>query len=453
MQDSSPPRAGAGGDIAIVGAGLAGPVAAIYLARRFGRVTVLERRRDPRRDPARVGRSLMVILSDRGWRVLRELGLEPRVRRICVPLAGRCGHLPSGDTVTTPYSRYNTPIWAVERERLHRLLLDAAQAEPGVRLHFELPVRQVDLDRPALLVGEGDSQRWLSYSHIVGCDGVHSVVRAALVSRGARAYVGTLDLAYQEMVLRLPRCDRGLMHYWPAGDALFGAFPLVSSDLFAGSVFFRRQGPAPSYAAAVGGRALAEQFARCFPGLAGAIPDLAAQLETKPICAVRLTRCDRWVHDGSAALIGDACHAMAPFMGQGMNSAFEDVRTMVSCLDRERDWAAAFAEYERTRRADGDAIAEISYEHYRTMSRLPDPRQQAEEAIVQRLVNLMPNRFAPLYERCAFSQESFSSALAEERDLRDLAASIVDRHGLAAATDIPDGRLREWAQVSHRAAV
>lgn len=443
MHDSRTSTPVASSGIVVVGAGLAGPVAAMYLARRFGRVTVLERRSDPRHLPAGQGRSLMVILSERGWRVLRELGLEEAVRRICVPLAARCGHLPDGSTVVTPYSRDGAPIWAVERHRLHRLLLDAAEAQPGVRLHFERPVRAVDLEEPKLLVGAGTSERWIACRHVLGCDGVHSVVRAALVDRGAQERVSTLELAYQEIVLDLPSCDRGLMHYWPAGDALFGAFPLASSPRFAGSVFFRREGPRPSYsyAAAVGGQALARQFAETFPGLAAGIPDLREQLATKPVSAVRLTRCDTWVLGGTAALVGDSCHAMAPFMGQGMNCAFEDVRTLVSCLGREGDWERAFTAYERIRRRDADAITDISYQHYRTMSRLPDPRHEAEEAVARRLVALMPHRFVPLYERCAFSEESYSSALAEERRLRELARRILSRHGSAAA-DLPDAQLR-----------
>lgn len=427
--------------IVVVGAGLAGPVAAIYLARRFGRVAVLERHADTRRIPAGQSRSLTVILSHRGWRVLRELGLEEAVRRICVPLTARCGHLPDGSTVVTPYSRDGAPIWAVERNRLHRLLLDAAEAEPGVDLHFERPVLAVDLEAPALLVRAGTAERWIPCRHIIGCDGVHSVVRAALVEKGAHEQVSTLELAYQEIVLDLPSCDRGLMHYWPAGDALFGAFPLVSSPLFAGSVFFRKDGPRPSYAAAAGGRALARQFADVFPGLAAGIPDLEEQLATKPVSAVRLTRCDTWTSGGRAVLIGDSCHAMAPFMGQGMNCAFEDVRTLVSCLDREGDWQRALTDYQRSRKNDGDAIADISYQHYRTMSRLPDPRQEAEEAVARRLVALMPDRFVPLYERCAFSEESYSSALAEERRLRSQARRIISRYG-STAVDLPDPQIR-----------
>jgi kynurenine 3-monooxygenase len=271
------------------------------------------------------------------------------------------------------------------------------------------------------------------------------VVRAAMTARGVREDVSTLELAYQEINLPLAGLDRRIMHYWPAGDALFGAFPVVSSpDLFAGSVFLRRHGAAPSYAAAAAGLELAGQFAALFPGLAARIPDLAEQLATKPVATVPLVRCDRWTWGGKVALVGDSCHAMAPFMGQGMNCAFEDARTLVSCLDDTADWARALAAYERVRREDGNAIADISYEHYRTMSRLPSEPSDEVAALAGRLSDLFPDRFTSLYERCAFTEEGYASARANDRRLRSFARDLLHEHG-SRLLKIPDSRLREYA--------
>ena len=426
--------------IAVIGAGLVGPVTAMYLARRFGTVTVLEQHGDPRRNAARQGRSLMVILSVRGWRVLRELGLADRVRRFCMPLRARCGHLPGGGTHVTPYSRDGRPIWAVERERLLHVLLDAAEATPGVRIRFRQRIHDIDLDAPAVRLHD----RWLPCQRIVGCDGARSVVRAAMVARGVREHVGTLRLAYQEINLSLA-LDRQTMHYWPTGDALFGAFPTAARDVFAGSVFFRLDGPAPSYASAVTAGELTEQFAATFPELTARIPDLADQLATKPIATIPLVRCDTWVWRDRVALAGDSCHAMAPFMGHGMNCAFEDARTLVGCLDDAGDWTAGLAAYERARKADADAIADISYEHYRTMSRLPDARNDdVTRDLTTRLTGLFPNRFVPLYERCSFTEESYASARENDRLLHELAHDLLRSHGAALLT-VPDSQLREYA--------
>jgi kynurenine 3-monooxygenase len=39
-----------------------------------------------------------------------------------------------------------------------------------------------------------------------------------------------------------------------------------------------------------------------------------------------------------ATLIGDACHAIVPFYGQGMNCAFEDCVELDNCLEEFGDW-------------------------------------------------------------------------------------------------------------------
>jgi kynurenine 3-monooxygenase len=427
--------------IVVVGAGLVGPVAAMYLAGRHGPVTVLERHGDPRDAPARGGRSLTVVLSARGWRVLRELGLEQRVRAISVPLHGRRGHPPGGGTPLTAYSRDGSPIWAVDRARLLGVLLDAADATPGVEIRFGEQVVGVDLDAPAVRVRGAAGERRLRAAHLFGCDGAHSAVRAAMVARGAREHVDTLELAYQEITLELPWCEPENMHYWPAGDALFGAFPTGSAARFTGNVFLRSQGPPPSYAAVAAGLPARDQFAATFPDLARAIPDLAEQLAARPVSNIALVRCDTWVWQGAAALVGDSCHAMAPFMGQGMNCSFEDVRVLAACLDEERTWTAGLAAYERRRKRDADTVAAISLEHYRTMSRLPDRRAEEAAALSRRLSVLFPDRFVPLYERCAFSEESYAEAWGSELRLRRLVHEIQDRHA-GAGDRISDRELR-----------
>ncbi len=433
-------------EVVIVGAGLVGAVAAMYLAPRSGPVTLLEKRADPRRGPGRNGRSITVMLSARGWRVLADLGLEEAVRAISVPLHGRCAHLADGSSHVTPYSRDRRPIWSVERERLHRLLLDAAEATPGVRIRFGQRVHAVDLEEPAVLVEDGAGRRRVSCRRVLGCDGAHSTARGALAARGVRSEVRNLELAYQEIQVPGGWLDRSTMHYWPTGDAMFAAFPMPSGE-FAGSLFMRLDGPAPSYASVANGHELAQVFADRFPEPTAGIPDLAGQLAAKSVSTISLVRCDRWVWRDTFALLGDACHAMAPFMGHGMNCGFEDARTLVDCLDRAGDWTTALAAYEKARTEDADAIAHLSYQHYYTMANPPqDETSHAGGILRKRLGDLFPDRFVPLYEQCAFTEEGYASILRSDRRLDRLVEDLLRRYGtdLVAA---PDSRLRACVPV------
>ncbi|MFI9247547.1 FAD-dependent oxidoreductase [Streptomyces sp. NPDC053086] len=439
MDGNGTDRADGNPETVIVGAGLVGAVTALYLAPRFGPVTLLEKRADPRRKPGGQRRSLVVMLSARGWRALSDLGVADAVRRICVPLHGRCGHLPDGRTRVTPYSRDGEPIWAVERRRLHHILLDAAEATPGVRIRFGQRLRSVDLDEPAVLVEDRHGSHRLTCRRVLGCDGAHSAARAALEARGARAEVRRLDLAYQEIDVPAGRLDPTITHFWPTGKAMFAAHPLPSGKL-SGSLFMRLDGPAPSYAAARGARDLSEMFAAHFPELTGIIPDIAEQLAAKAVSTLTAVRCDRWVWRDTFALLGDSCHAMAPFMGHGMNCGFEDARVLVDCLDASADRAAALAAYEKSRTEDADAISQLSYRHYFTMAN-PPREQTAAEVLRGRLTALFPDRFVPLYERCAFTEDSYASVLRDDRRLDRLVADLLARYGTELAS-APDDRLR-----------
>jgi kynurenine 3-monooxygenase len=426
---------------------MVGPVVAMYMARRFGRVEVIERHPAPTMAAGRGRRSLTVILSARGWRVLRDVRVADTVREICLPLRGRLAHLPKDRSHFTPYSHRNERIWCVERDRLHRLLLDAAQATHGIRIHFGLRVREVDLEAPALMLDRPSGPHALPCRHVLGCDGVQSPLRAALVARGASKQVHRLDLGYKEIdVVATPDgapLARDAFHYWPRGKMLFGAFPNLSGG-FNGSLFMPLDGPGPTFASVVTGDEAGALFEREFPDAMAIVPDLGRQFYDKPVSVITTVRCDRWVWDGTAALVGDSCHAMAPFMGQGMNCGFEDARILDECLDVEGDWAAGLAAYERRRMDDANAIADISQEHYHRLT-APLSGQgapSAEQALADRLCDVFPERFTSLYERCAFSEERYTDALRQDHAMRDLVAALLMAHGEALSAE-PEDRFRQ----------
>src|SRR5690606_27459511 len=111
-------------NITIIGAGLAGSLLAIYLARRGFYVTVYEARGDMRRDPVEAGRSINLALSDRGIAALREVGMDEYMLAEAVPMYGRMIHSPTGDTKLLPYSgREGEYINSVSRSGLNIALM------------------------------------------------------------------------------------------------------------------------------------------------------------------------------------------------------------------------------------------------------------------------------------------------------------------------------------------
>src|SRR3712207_5062733 len=90
--------------VIIIGAGLAGSLLAIYLAKRGIETEVYEARPDMRKTEVGGGRSINLALSDRGIAALREVGMDEYMLREAVPMRGRMVHSVDGNTKLLPYS-------------------------------------------------------------------------------------------------------------------------------------------------------------------------------------------------------------------------------------------------------------------------------------------------------------------------------------------------------------
>ena len=90
--------------ILIIGAGLCGSLLALRMAQRGYKITLVEKRPDLRTVHQDAGRSINLALSDRGLKAMRLVGLEERMREICIPMNGRMLHDSKGNTLFSPYS-------------------------------------------------------------------------------------------------------------------------------------------------------------------------------------------------------------------------------------------------------------------------------------------------------------------------------------------------------------
>jgi salicylate hydroxylase len=89
---------------------------------------------------------------------------------------------------------------------------------------------------------------------------------------------------------------------------------------------------------------------------------------------------------GRVTLLGDACHAMLPFMAQGAAQAIEDGATLAVCLSRidSRDVPHALRRYEALRLPRASRVQGLS-EANKTRFHLPDgAAQQARDAEMAR---------------------------------------------------------------------
>lgn len=424
--------------IIVVGAGPAGTLLSCYLARRGFQVDVYERRPDPRLLDEDESRSINLGLSARGIRALDDLGLMETLRPLVVPMRGRAIHLPGGALPFQPYGAHEGEILhSVLRRDLITTLVDHAEAQPGVRFHFGH--RLVELDREAAavrLVTEEDEEVTAAADAVIGADGVFSRVRAHM-QRGLRAdlHQEFLEWGYKE--LTIPAADDGsprtrleALHVWPGEDALIVAHPNRDNSL-TGTLFlpFERFGEITDPE-----RFLAERF----PDTRELMPYLAKEFAEHPVGHLVSVRTSAWHHRDRVALIGDACHAVYPFYGQGMNSALEDCTVLDRCLgDHPDDLGAAFAAYQRLRKPHTDVLDELSKRNFVELrDRLRSPLHLARKKADLLLARLLPGRWVPLYTMVSHTTIPYGEALdrAERQDA--LLRGAVTAAGVALAATL-----------------
>ncbi len=95
-------------NIAIIGAGLAGSLLAIYLAKKGFKVDVYERRPDMRKHNIDGGRSINLTLSARGIYALKEVELYDDIKKISIQMFGRMIHPLEGELTFQRYGKDDT---------------------------------------------------------------------------------------------------------------------------------------------------------------------------------------------------------------------------------------------------------------------------------------------------------------------------------------------------------
>jgi kynurenine 3-monooxygenase len=403
---------GAAGAVNIVGAGLAGALLALLLARRGRSVILYERRADPRQSQPERGRSINLALAARGMRALELAGTMPRVRPLLIAMRGRMIHERSGASTLHRYGqREHEVIWSVGRADLNRVLIEEAARHPGVSVRFNQLCLGADAAAGRLRIRDQSAARdyEVALEPTIATDGAGSALRASLASAGLlRAREEWLDHDYKELTLSAPAArgilDRQALHIWPRGGFMLIALPNTDGS-FTATLFLARSGPV-SFAALTSSRQLGEFFSREFADVVPLLPDLAAQFAAHPQGQLGTVHCAPWHIGGQLLLLGDAAHAIVPFHGQGMNAALEDCTLVDELLGQQHDWAALFAEVERVRRPNTEAIARMALENYAEMrDAVLDARFVRLRKLALELERRHPERFIPRYSMVMFHPE------------------------------------------------
>jgi kynurenine 3-monooxygenase len=408
--------------VVICGAGLAGSLMVVYLAKRGHPVEVFERRADMRTENISAGKSINLALGTRGLTALDRVGLKEKVEALGIPMPGRMMHDREGRLTFQPYGVGGQANLSVSRRGLNEILMDEAESQSGVPIHFDHKCVDLNLDASEVIFEKKGGKKVARKADlIIGADGAFSAVRGRLQKTDRFTYSQEyISHGYKELTIPPTASgdfaiDPNALHIWPRHDHMMIALPNLDKS-FTCTLFLGFEGSS-SFATLKSEDQILGFFRREFPDAVGLLPTLLEDFQENPTGSLVTVRCAPHHHGNNVLLIGDAAHAVVPFYGQGMQAAFEDCRVFDDVLDEvQGDLKGALPVYSQRRVADANAIADLALGNFMEMrSHVANPaflfRKKAEKA----LHRLMPNTFIPLYAMVSFTNIPYAEAVERAR--------------------------------------
>ena len=311
--------------------------------------------------------------------VLRELGLEAAIRAVGVKPQSydyrdlRTGKMlyqaPLGDEAAR---RYGAPMYNIHRADLVQILFDAVPPE-AKRPNARCVAISQDADGVEVTLQNGETMHG---DALVGCDGIHSTVRAHLRGEEQKHFANILmwrSLIPAERLEGLNLEERG--NYWFGPGRTLITYWVRAKNLY-------------SILASVP----ASEVTRESWDESGDISEMLRSFDdAEPRARKMLEQCqsvfitgmyyrdpvDSW-SNGRITLLGDAAHPMVPFLAAGAGQSIEDAWTFARVLSRRQDdVVGALKEYERRRlprttRIQAGARAVVKLMHETDANRLHD---------------------------------------------------------------------------------
>ena len=333
--------------IAVAGAGIAGLTAVIALAKAGHNVHLFEAA------PAWGDVGAGITLAPNAMRGLDYVGVGEEVVRAGIePTTQHISHWQSGETLLTvdrskTQQQYNAAYVYIHRADLHSILVRAAE-QAGVSIHLNKHLETVDTgsEKGRIVFADGDS---FDADLVIGADGLKSNTRKLFKSQPPHF---TGHIAYRALAPASPAIkaliDQPGMHIGPGKMVV--RYPLRKGDIL-NLVFFTRQAgwEEDGWSIHADIDELKQQFKDWCPAIQTLLSEIKPGTVFKWAINAHKPLEEGWSKDGKVTLIGDAAHAMTPFLGQGAATGIEDAVMLSRALSDADSLQEALQRYETAR--------------------------------------------------------------------------------------------------------
>lgn len=339
----------------IIGCGIAGPAAAVFL-KRAGCDPVIYEAKPGHDDYA----GLFLNVGRNGLRVLQQLGVAEKVRAEGIEM--RVMHFQSGrgKRLGQVGRMEGEPQgYTVKRGFLHKVLREAAERE-RIPVHFgkKLAGVRMDGEKATAVFEDGSTDEG---DVLIGCDGIHSRTRELVLPDAAEPeYTGLISFGGFARGVAVKR-EPGVQQMVFGKKAFFGYLVKEDGEIYWFGNLSWPGAPTRKTLQAIPEAEWRRRLDELYRDDPAPVPDIIRNTEggigVYPIYDM-LTQ-PAW-YRGRAVMIGDAIHAVSPNAGQGASLALEDALVLAKCLRDIDDAERAFARFEALRRERVERIVKYS---------------------------------------------------------------------------------------------
>lgn len=333
--------------VLIAGGGIAGLATAIGLARAGHRTLVIERAAAFEE----VGAGIQ--LSPNACHALASLGVLDRVMaRAVAPVALSVRSLGTQpELLSVPIAgvidrKYGAPYVLVHRADLLQALVETAWEHPNIKLRLGAAVSGVEIGPAGVTATLTDGER-VAGAALIGADGVRSLIRTTVLQGPVAFHTGRIAYRATLPVDETPDSVRTITGMWMAEKAHVVHYPISGGTRLNVVAVVQDGWSGEGWSEPVTREDVLARFSNW--------PEPARSLLSAPHAWVKWALCGfdpnfTWSR-GPITLIGDAAHAMLPFLAQGGAMAIEDAVVLARhAAKTPTDWPSVFRAYETERK-------------------------------------------------------------------------------------------------------
>jgi 2-polyprenyl-6-methoxyphenol hydroxylase-like FAD-dependent oxidoreductase len=345
----------------IIGAGIAGPVAAIFLKRAGIDAQVFEAW------PYSAGIGGGLQIAPNGMHVLAEIGLADEMVRRGSIAESFDFHSQSGTRLGSinrnMQQRFGQPAVNMCRATLNEAIIDKAWCE-NVELAFEKRLVSIEDRADQSVIAHFADGSSAEGDFLIGADGVHSAVRAHVIPDGPKPFdtglIGFGGFVPRSMIENTPIGGRVETTFGQSG---FFGYGFCSSDPQDGVMWWSTQ---PSHGIdaatfrAMSQDAVKRHLLNFHAGWHDPIPQILQAAENIVVTAtLDVATLPTWWRKRKL-LIGDAAHATSPHAGQGASLALEDAMRLGRLMQQGQELAATLEAFESERRPRAERVVALA---------------------------------------------------------------------------------------------